>query len=178
MGCTIFWPTWVPDSRSASWRCRSRWRSPSHPGVTPAAGIYTAIDAGFLISALGGSRVQIGGPTGAYIVVVCGIVARYGLANLMICTLAAGVLLLAMGVFRLGGLIRFIPVSIVIGFTNGIAPDPAVASEGFLGLTLALPDEFFTRVRTLAAHVSEANPWALAVGAMCVLLCSCGPSAS
>src|SRR5689334_25036058 len=90
-------------------------------GVTPAAGIYTAIVAGFLISALGGSRVQIGGPTGAYIVVVYGIVARYGLANLMICTLAAGVLLLAMGVFRLGGLIRFIPVRIVIGFTNGIA---------------------------------------------------------
>ena len=135
-------------------------------GVPPASGIYTAIVAGFIISALGGSRVQIGGPTGAYIVVVYSIVARYGVANLMICTLAAGVLLLAMGMLRLGGLIRFIPVSIVIGFTNGIAVLILLSQvKDLLGLSLALPDEFFTRVHALAVHSPQANPLALAVGA-------------
>ena len=90
-------------------------------GLKPEAGIITAIVAGFLISALGGSSVQIGGPAGAYIVIVFGIVARYGVANLLLATMLAGVLLIVMGLCRLGNLIRFIPVSIVIGFTNGIA---------------------------------------------------------
>jgi SulP family sulfate permease len=90
-------------------------------GVKPEAGLVTAIVAGFLISALGGSHVQIGGPAGAFIVIVYGIVERYGLANLLISTALAGVLLFLMGWLRLGALIRYIPVSIVIGFTNGIA---------------------------------------------------------
>ncbi len=140
-------------------------------GVTPQAGVYTAIVAGFLISALGGSRVQIGGPTGAYIVVVYGIVARYGLANLVVCTLAAGAILFAMGFFRLGGLIRFIPVSIVIGFTNGIALLILLSQvKDFLGLTVKLPDEFFHRMRTLATHVTDANVAALAVGIACLVV--------
>ncbi|MBS0320064.1 MAG: STAS domain-containing protein [Proteobacteria bacterium] len=140
-------------------------------GVTPQAGLYTAIVAGFLISALGGSRVQIGGPTGAYIVVVYGIVARYGLANLVVCTLAAGAILFAMGFFRLGGLIRFIPVSIVIGFTNGIALLILLSQvKDFLGLTQKLPDEFFARMRTLATHVTDASPAALAVGIACLVV--------
>src|SRR6187399_484129 len=90
-------------------------------GVKPEQGIITAIVAGFLISALGGSSVQIGGPAGAFIVVVYGILQRYGLTNLLIATALSGVLLFAMGWFRLGALVRYIPVSIIIGFTNGIA---------------------------------------------------------
>ena len=134
-------------------------------GVSPQAGIYTAIIAGFLISALGGSRVQIGGPTGAYIVVVYGIVARYGIANLAICTLAAGFILAAMGFLRLGGLIRFIPVSIVIGFTNGIAVLILLSQvKDFLGLTLTLPEEFFTRIRTLFSSVTELHVPTVIVG--------------
>jgi len=89
-------------------------------GLKPEAGLFTAIIAGFLISALGGSRVQIGGPAGAFIVIVYGILERYGLANLLIATAMSGVMLFAMGVLRLGTLIRFIPVAVVIGFTNGI----------------------------------------------------------
>ena len=93
-------------------------------GVKPEAGIFTAIIAGFIISALGGSRVQIGGPTGAFIVIVYGILMQYGLANLLICTIMAGFMLLAMGALKLGSLIRFIPRPLVLGFTNGIAGRP------------------------------------------------------
>src|SRR3954469_18984998 len=82
-------------------------------GVKPEAGIFTAIIAGFIISALGGSRVQIGGPTGAFVVIVYGIVAQYGLANLLVCTLMAGCILLAMGVLRLGVMIKFIPLPVI-----------------------------------------------------------------
>jgi MFS superfamily sulfate permease-like transporter len=90
-------------------------------GVKPEQGLFTAIIAGLLISALGGSHVQIGGPAGAFIVIVYGIVERYGLANLLIATAMAGVLLFLMGWFKLGALVRYVPVAIVIGFTNGIA---------------------------------------------------------
>jgi SulP family sulfate permease len=138
-------------------------------GVSPQAGIYTAIVAGFLISALGGSRVQIGGPTGAYIVVVYGIVARYGLPNLVICTLGAGFILAAMGALRLGGLIRFIPVSIVIGFTNGIAVLILLSQvKDFLGLKVSLPDEFFTRLRALFGNITQFSAPAVIVGVLCL----------
>ncbi|MDO9292299.1 MAG: SulP family inorganic anion transporter, partial [Hydrogenophaga sp.] len=90
-------------------------------GLKPEAGLWTAIIAGFLISALGGTSVQIGGPAGAFIVIVYGIVERYGVANLLIATASAGVLLFLLGLFRLGNLVRYVPVSVVIGFTNGIA---------------------------------------------------------
>lgn len=90
-------------------------------GLSPAAGIWTAIVAGFLISVLGGSRVQIGGPTGAFIPIIYAIVVDYGVQNLLIATMMSGAMLLAMGAFRLGSMIRFIPLSVVIGFTNGIA---------------------------------------------------------
>ena len=90
-------------------------------GVTPQAGLYTAVVAGFLISALGGSRTQIGGPTGAFVVIVAGIVARFGVSGLAMVTLMAGVILLAMGLTGLGSAVRFIPRPVVIGFTNGIA---------------------------------------------------------
>src|ERR1700676_2085353 len=90
-------------------------------GVAPQAGIYTAIVAGFLISALGGSSTQIGGPTGAFVVVVYGIIARYGLDGLFMCTVMAGVLLVILGITGLGTAVKFIPRPVVVGFTNGIA---------------------------------------------------------
>ena len=122
-------------------------------GVKPEAGIFTAIIAGFIISALGGSRVQIGGPTGAFIVIVYGIVAKYGLANLLICTFMAGCILLALGVLRLGVLIKFIPMPVIIGFTNGIAVLIFMSQiKDFLGLqTGALPAEFFAQIRALGS---------------------------
>ena len=86
-------------------------------GVPPERGLYTAIIAGFLISALGGSRVQIGGPTGAFVVIVSGIVAQFGYDGLVICTIIAGVLLVIIGLARLGGLIKFIPYPVITGFT-------------------------------------------------------------
>ncbi|WP_396433834.1 SulP family inorganic anion transporter [Limnohabitans sp.] len=114
-------------------------------GLKPEAGLFTAIIAGFLISALGGSRVQIGGPAGAFIVIVYGIVERYGLANLILATAMSGVLLFLMGLFRLGSLIRFIPVTVVIGFTNGIAVLIILSQiKDFLGLqVVSMPADFF-----------------------------------
>ena len=104
-------------------------------GVTPQAGLYTAVAAGFLISALGGSRTQIGGPTGAFVVIVAGIVARFGMSGLAMVTAMAGVLLLVMGFTGLGAAVRFIPRMVVIGFTNGIAVLIASTQiKDFLGL--------------------------------------------
>jgi SulP family sulfate permease len=140
-------------------------------GVTPQAGIFTAIIAGFLISMFGGSRVQIGGPTGAYIVIVYGIISEYGLANLLLCTMAAGALLFFMGVMRLGGLIRFIPVCIVIGFTNGIAVLIMLSQiKDFLGLSVTLPDEFFTKLRIIAQNLDQTNWQAIVLSTVCVLV--------
>jgi SulP family sulfate permease len=106
-------------------------------GLPPQAGLWTAIIGGFLVALLGGTSVQIGGPAGAFIVIVYGIVERYGVANLLISTACAGVLLFALGLLRLGSLVRFVPVSIVIGFTNGIAVLIAVSQlKDFLGLAI------------------------------------------
>ena len=128
-------------------------------GVKPEAGIFTAIIAGFIISALGGSRVQIGGPAGAFIVIVYGIVAKYGLANLLLSTIMAGVLLFVMGLTRLGSLIRFIPVAIIIGFTNGIAVLIALSQvKDFLGIKVAvMPADFAGMLRTLGGNLHTAN---------------------
>jgi sulfate permease, SulP family len=135
-------------------------------GVKPEAGIFTAIIAGFLISALGGSRVQIGGPAGAFIVIIYGIIERYGLANLLISTIFAGILLFAMGMFRLGSMIRFIPVTIVIGFTNGIAVLIALSQlKDFFGLAIdKMPGDFFLQIKVLAQHAGTFNPFAVAIG--------------
>jgi sulfate permease, SulP family len=136
-------------------------------GVKPEAGIFTAIIAGFLISALGGSNVQIGGPAGAFIVIVYGIVERYGLANLLIATSLAGVLLFAMGLFKLGVLVRYVPVSIVIGFTNGIAVLIGLSQlKDFLGLeTPKLPGDSLSMIAVLAEHLHTVNPAAVAITA-------------
>ncbi|MDR3353380.1 MAG: STAS domain-containing protein [Zoogloeaceae bacterium] len=143
-------------------------------GVSPAAGIWTAIVAGFITSALGGSRVQIGGPTGAFIPIIYGIVAVYGFGNLLIATMLAGAFLLAMGVFRMGQLIRFIPVSVVIGFTNGIAVVIFMAQiKDFLGLQIeSLPPEFFAKIETLATslHLVHVPTLALSVASLLFLL--------
>ncbi len=141
-------------------------------GLKPEQGIFTAIVAGFLISALGGSNVQIGGPAGAFIVIVYGIVERYGLANLLISTMLAGVLLFALGFLRLGALVRYIPVSIVIGFTNGIAVLIALSQvKDLLGLEIdKLPADFFTQLGVLAQHLHTVNWAALAIGAACLAL--------
>lgn len=128
-------------------------------GATPAAGIFTAIIAGFFISALGGSRVQIGGPAGAFIIVVYGIIEKYGLENLLIATVFAGFLMMAMGIFKLGSLIRFIPVSIVIGFTNGIAVLIALSQmKDFFGLHIAkMPGDFFTQITVMLQQAHTVN---------------------
>jgi sulfate permease, SulP family len=135
-------------------------------GVKPEAGIFTAIIAGFLISALGGSHVQIGGPAGAFIVIVYGIVERYGLANLLIATSLAGVLLFLMGLFKLGALVRYVPVPIIIGFTNGIAVLIALSQvKDLLGLvTPKLPGDFFALIGVLWAHLHTLNLAALGLG--------------
>jgi len=132
-------------------------------GLKPEAGLFTAIIAGFLISALGGSRVQIGGPAGAFIVIVYGIVERYGLANLILATAMSGVLLFLMGLFRLGSLIRFIPVSVVIGFTNGIAVLIMMSQiKDLLGLKITtMPADFFGMLHTLWQNLHSANLAAL-----------------
>ena len=136
-------------------------------GLKPEAGLFTAIVAGFLISVLGGSRVQIGGPAGAFIVIVYGILERYGLANLIIATAMSGVMLLVMGLLRLGTLIRFIPVAVVIGFTNGIAVLIMVSQlKDFFGLQVsAMPADFFGILSKLSAHAHTMNTTALAVSA-------------
>jgi sulfate permease, SulP family len=136
-------------------------------GVTPQAGLYTAVVAGFLISALGGSRTQIGGPTGAFVVIVAGIVVRFGLPGLAMVTLMAGIILLAMGLTGLGSAVRFIPRPVVIGFTNGIAIlIVSTQIKDFFGLRVgAVPSEFLPRMKLLIGHMPSLNWRALAIGA-------------
>jgi sulfate permease, SulP family len=140
-------------------------------GLKPEAGLWTAIIGGFLVSTLGGSLVQIGGPAGAFIVIVYGIVERYGLANLWIATACAGVLLFMLGLFGLGRLVRHVPVSIVIGFTNGIAVLIALSQvKDWLGLSIAkMPADFFSQAWLIAQHVGSFNPYAFGLGTVCVL---------
>src|SRR5262245_28896599 len=135
-------------------------------GMTPQAGIYCAIVTGFLISALGGSFVQIGGPTGAFVVVVAGIIAQYGVDGLLMCTMMAGVLLVIMGITGTGTAVRFIPRPVVIGFTNGIAIVIASTQlKDFFGITLseAVPGDFIGRVRVLGSHLDATSPATLAL---------------
>ena len=141
-------------------------------GVTPEQGLITAIIAGFLISALGGTRLCIGGPTGAFVVVLYAILAKYGWANLMICTMMAGFMLIAMGMAKLGALIRFIPNSVIIGFTNGIAALIALSQiKDFFGLPIAvMPGEFFGIVKTLASNLQHAHWPSMLLAVACFVL--------
>lgn len=143
-------------------------------GVTPQQGLYTAIVAGFIISALGGSRVQIGGPTGAFVVIVYGIVQKYGVDGLTVATVMAGVILVILGVARLGTAIKFIPHSVTIGFTAGIAI--LIASQQIdaaLGLkTGPLPAQVFERLAEYGRHLDTINPYAIGitVGTLAILI--------
>src|SRR5580693_528246 len=134
-------------------------------GVPPQAGIYTAVVAGFLISSLGGSRTQIGGPTGAFVVIVAGIVAKFGLSGVFVVTMMAGVILVVMGATGLGTAVKFIPRPVTIGFTNGIAVLIASTQiRDFLGLkTGAIPSEFLARMHVLFSHLDSIDPRTLLV---------------
>ena len=130
-------------------------------GMPPQAGIYTAIATGVVISALGGSMVQIGGPTGAFVVVVYGIVATYGVDGLFMCTMMAGVILVILGLTGTGTAVRFIPRPIVLGFTNGIAIVIASTQlKDFFGIMLdgPLPGDFIGRLRVIGSHLGAASP--------------------
>jgi sulfate permease, SulP family len=144
-------------------------------GMPPEAGIYTAVVTGFLISLLGGSAVQIGGPTGAFVVVVSGIIARYGLDGLFMSTMMAGAVLVIMGLTGTGTAVRFIPRPVVIGFTNGIALVIASTQlKDFFGITTAeaVPGEFIGRLEVLARNTDAASPMttAIAVGVLVLIL--------
>ena len=143
-------------------------------GLKPEAGIFTAIIAGGLISLLGGSRVQIGGPAGAFIVVVYGIVERYGIPNLLLATAMSGVFLLLMGIFRLGTLVRFIPIAVIIGFTNGIACLIGLSQiKDFFGLKIEkMPAQFFQSIHALYNAADTVNPAALslACGSLAIII--------
>ncbi len=129
-------------------------------GVTPERGLYTAIVAGFLISALGGSRVQIGGPTGAFVVIVYAIVQRHGVDGLAVATLMAGVILVGFGLARLGGAIKFIPYPVTIGQV-----------KDFLGLRMGtVPADFIGKWRTMAGHFQSFNPWAVLVAGVALVI--------
>jgi len=132
-------------------------------GLKPEAGLISAVIGGFLISAFGGSKVQIGGPAGAFVVIVYAIVERYGVANLIVSTFFAGILLVTMGLFRVGNLIRFIPVAIIIGFTSGIAVLIGFSQiRDALGLEIEkIPGDFFSQIKAFALHLDTANPHAI-----------------
>ncbi|MEA2337509.1 MAG: sulfate permease, SulP family [Thermoanaerobaculia bacterium] len=143
-------------------------------GVPPERGLYTAIIAGFLISALGGSRVQIGGPTGAFVVIVYGIVAKYGYDGLVLCTILAGIILIVMGLARMGALIKFIPYPVITGFTSGIAVIIFSSQvKDFLGLRMgAVPPDFVEKWTAYAAHIGTVH-WTtvgLAAGTLLILI--------
>ncbi|HWB17428.1 MAG TPA: SulP family inorganic anion transporter [Vicinamibacterales bacterium] len=141
-------------------------------GLTPQAGLYCAVVTGFLISALGGSLVQIGGPTGAFVVVVAGIVAKYGVDGLYTCTMMAGVMLVLLGATRSGSAVRFIPRPVVIGFTNGIAVIIASTQiRDFLGLRIGgTPGDFLGRMRVIVGHLNTATPAAVTVAVVTLAL--------
>lgn len=141
-------------------------------GVPPEKGLFTAVIAGFLISALGGSRVQIGGPTGAFIVIVYGIVQMYGVNGLIIATFMAGIMLIIMGLARLGTVIRFIPYPLIVGFTSGIALVIFSSQvKDFLGLQMgALPADFSEKWEVYFKHLDSINWYAAAIAVSTILI--------
>ena len=149
-------------------------------GVTPDRGLYTAIVAGFIISAFGGSRVQIGGPTGAFVVIIYGVVQKFGVDGLIVATLMAGVLLIALGAARLGGAIKFIPHPVVIGFTSGIAVVIFSSQvKDVLGLDMgAVPAPFVEKWQSYVAHLGSANWYAVGIAAGALLIMQFWPKVS
>jgi sulfate permease, SulP family len=143
-------------------------------GVPPQAGLYCAVVAGFLISALGGSKTQIGGPTGAFVVVIFGVVAQHGLNGLLVCTVMAGVMLVVLGLTGLGAAVQFIPRPVVVGFTNGIAVLIASTQiKDFFGLRIDdVPGDFVGRMNAVVTHFHTIHPATtlLAIGALAVVI--------
>ncbi|HIU89219.1 MAG TPA: sulfate permease [Candidatus Caccomonas pullistercoris] len=149
-------------------------------GVSPETGIVTAIVAGFLVSAFGGSSVQIGGPTGAFIVIVYGIVQQYGMGGLTVATLMAGAFLVLLGVFRLGTIIKYTPYPIVVGFTSGIAVTIFTTQvKDLLGLTTGpVPADFVAKWATYVQALPTVDPWSTAVGVLSVVVIALTPRLS
>jgi SulP family sulfate permease len=141
-------------------------------GVTPEKGLITAVVAGFIISALGGSRVQIGGPTGAFIVIVYGIVQTYGIDGLIVATFMAGIMLIILGFARAGAVIKFIPHPLIIGFTSGIALIIFSSQvKDFLGLRMGtVPADFIEKWRTYFMHIGSINLYALLVAISTIVI--------
>ena len=149
-------------------------------GVTPEKGLFTAIIAGFIVSLLGGSRVQIGGPTGAFIVIVYGIVQQYGLTGLAIATMIAGLMLIAMGLMKLGTVIKFIPYPVVVGFTSGIALTIfATQIKDLFGLQIdKVPADFLHKWVVFAHNISSINWWATLIGVLSIAIIAITPKIS
>lgn len=149
-------------------------------GVSPEKGIITAIIAGFIISLLGGSKVQIGGPTGAFIVIVYGIIQQYGEKGLIVATLMAGVLLVLLGVFKLGTIIKFIPYPIVVGFTSGIAVTIFTTQiKDLFGMTIEkVPADFLSKWSVYAEYISTVNLWPTLVGIGSIVIIAYTPKFS
>jgi len=146
-------------------------------GVSPEKGLFTAIIAGFIISFLGGSKVQIGGPTGAFIVIVYGIVQEFGITGLAIATMIAGVMLIAMGLLKLGSIIKFIPYPVVVGFTSGIALTIFTTQiKDLMGLqTGALPGDFIHKWITYGNFINTINFWSLGIGILSIVIIAITP---
>lgn len=149
-------------------------------GVTPEKGIITAIVAGFAISLFGGSKVQIGGPTGAFIVIIYGIIQEYGLEGLAIATIMAGAFLVLLGVFRLGTIIRFIPYPIVVGFTSGIALTIFTTQiKDLLGLQMdGVPADFISKWVAYVKNIGTTDLWTAAVGIVSIIIIALTPKVS
>ena len=149
-------------------------------GVTPEKGIITAIISGFIISLLGGSKVQIGGPTGAFIVIIYGIIQKYGIEGLMIATVMAGVFLLLFGLLKLGTIIKYIPYPIVVGFTSGIAVTIFTTQiKDLFGLTIeSVPSDFIEKWGCYISHFSTADLWCSIVGILSVVIIAITPKVS
>lgn len=149
-------------------------------GVSPEKGIITAIVAGFIISAFGGTRVQIGGPTGAFIVIIYGIIQQYGMEGLMIATVLAGLFLIMLGVFRLGTVIKYIPYPIVVGFTSGIALTIFTTQiKDLLGLQLTqMPADFIEKWGVYLQHFGSVDLWSAVVGISSIIIIAVTPKFS
>jgi SulP family sulfate permease len=141
-------------------------------GVSPEKGLITAIFAGFIISFLGGSKVQIGGPTGAFVIIIYSIIQEYGLNGLITATIMAGILLVIMGLLRFGSLIKYIPQTITIGFTAGIAVTlMSTQVKDFFGLKINnVPAEFFSKWRSYLVNIGSVNQWSLVIGVVCIII--------
>ena len=146
-------------------------------GVTPEVGLITAIVAGFCISLFGGSSVQIGGPTGAFVVIVYGIIQQHGLNGLILSTFMAGILLIVMGLLKVGNAIRYVPESIVVGFTSGIGVTLLMTQvKDFLGLSIEkVPSEFIHKLISYLSHLNTINIWTVFIGVLTVVIVKGAP---